>query len=283
MGMRTRSYKAVYRDKKNDEHYLYIRINPRLLAGGLALFMTLSVGKATLNRFVDRDTVPNNKLEDSMIDPNLELIDKILKEHPNMLVTKSISDYEVKFGDTLSEIASENGSSIARIEQLNHINAKDMLRTGAVIKVETVKPLPELDAEIVMLESYMYDYVFNSTVAEIARKEAGQFEEQQMLYRSILYGNPKSEVDLDPNGIYAQFIKAYTTYHDREEQLEGNNEEQKQNYINTLTYLTDELDERINLGGMTNILVNYNQYRIYCKNGNTKSDELVTKHTTVYD
>ena len=276
---RSRTFKGKYTDNSGKEHHFTVKIFGRLIALGLALVLVKGSYTAIIGTSKKDDSKKDNNLEDAVLDQNLEQINEILKENPNMLREVSTSIHTVEFGETLGKIAENNGNTVKRIMELNDIKDNtQIIFAGEDLRVETIKPLSEIDAEIKMLESYFYDYVFNSSVAEMAKSSAPD-DKQANFYKSIIYGNPKSESEPDMNSIYGMYIQAYLNFHDENKE---HTEESKQAYIYTLTSLAKEVDEKINLDGMNNVLINYDLYKVYCINRSTEYTEVQEKNHTIY-
>ncbi len=276
---KTRIFSGVYTDKNGKRYRINVRVNPRLVSLVLALVMVKTTACGVINPNYDKDAVQRGAYEDEYQNPNLLLIDKILKENPEMLKERTEGIYKVEWGDTLSGIADANGITLKELLHMNKFSERHLIRTGDEIKVETVKTLDENTQEINMLEAYLYDYVFNSQIAQIAKNEIGTNSNQSENYKRILYGNPKSENDVDRNSIYGRYVVAYLNYHD---ETKEKTEESIQNYIETLTEIAKDVDEYFNMG-IGEFITTYDQFKIYCKNGNTLSDELETKKVSVYD
>lgn len=276
-GRRTQNYNGKYTNKSGQTSYLGVKIFSGLAASALLFILVKNTAPAVIDKFVDKDDIKKPTQEEMYMSEDMILIENILKENPDMLKTRESGVYTIKFGDTLSEIAQENGITLKRLLSLNSIENPSYIRDGQTIKVETVKPLEEIDQEMKILESYFYDYVFNSEPAKIARgiKEV-EHKEAQMLCKSLIYGNPKSEADVDPYSIYGRYVNAYLNYH---EHPLVDNEEKKQEYVATLIDVQKDLLDKNSVLG----LVEYEQFKVYCINGNVKDQEIVEKHTTVYD
>lgn len=273
---RTKTYQGKYTSKNGQQHNVRIRVYKKFgtLVLSFALVGTLAGMVGTIAKESDKNNKPNSLEQD----PNLLVIDTILKNNPNMLKDVERGTYTISGGDTISAIAERCGNTVKRICSLNKMDSKQVIVPGEVIEVETIKEKEPKDKEIVSLESYFHDYVFASPIAEIAKKAEENPDNGGPLYRSILYGNPLSEVDLDPNSIYGKYVSAYLKFH----ALENPSEEKRDEYISFLTELSKETFDSLTFGGMSSSLIPYSQYKVYLENGTTKYDTIQETYHSIY-
>ena len=116
---KTRIFSGVYTDKNGKRYRINVRVNPRLVSLVLALVMVKTTACGVINPNYDKDAVQRGAYEDEYQNPNLLLIDKILKENPEMLKERTEGIYKVEWGDTLSGIADANGITL---KELLHIS-----------------------------------------------------------------------------------------------------------------------------------------------------------------
>ncbi len=268
-----RTYRGTYTSKDGKKHPLTVKVFKRLGTFALALVLVKSVHTYAITPIMNNIAASANR-ETEMDNPDLILIDKIIKENPEIIKTITKSTYTVENGDTISGIAEDCGNTVKRICALNDMSSKDIIYPGQVINIETITEKEPLDKEISLLESYFYDYLFNSNLATIARENSA---EGSLLYRSILYGNPKTEADVDPNSIYGTYVTNYLHFHEYGE-VDDNT---KNEYLAVLQGLAQDTVDQLSLGG-TPIVVTPDQYKIYITNGTTKYEELQEYNHSIY-
>lgn len=270
---RTRTFMGKYLSKDGKTHEVAIRVFKRFASLGLAITLTYSIAGKLITA-IDEVAIKDTKTED--IDSNLLSIEDIIEKNPNILKDVEKSTYIIKVGDTMSSIAEANSNTVKRLCALNQMSAKQVIYPGQEINIETIKDKTPEEKDISALESYFYDYVFNSPIAKLAKN--AENKGASSIYRTFLYGNPKNEYELDPNSIYGKYINRYLSYHN----LENPMPEEKKEYINMLTELSKETQENLNLGNTVENLIPYPQYRIFLENGTTKYDELKESCHTIY-
>ncbi len=268
-----RTYRGTYTSKDGQKHLLNVKVFKRL--GVFALTIVLVKTAHTYIIIPVRDTITastNKEIEEE--NPDLALIENIIKANPDIIKIFTKSEYTVKNGDTVSAIAEECGNTVRRICALNGMSSKDIIYPGQVLNVEIITEKEPLDKEISLLESYFYDYLFNSNLATIARENSA---EGSQLYRTILYGNPKTEADVDPNSIYGTYVTNYLHFHKNSKV----DDTLKNEYLAILQSLAKDTVDQFSLGG-TPIVVTPVQFKIYIENGTTKYDELQNFNHSIY-
>lgn len=274
---RTRTFNGTYTSRDGKKHKLNVRVYNRLGAFGLSL--VLAAYAAAYTHTVDNSNPENANRTAIAVETNsdIEKIESIIRDNPNILKDVTNGTYTIKYGDTLSHIALECGTTLKRICALNNIDSKDIIYPGEEIKTEVIKDKADIDKDIASLESYFSDYLFNSPIAELA-KSGDESDYQASFYRSIIYGSPKSEVDVDPNSLYGSFVISYLKFHEKEEITL----EDKQVYRDMLEGMVSEYTDQLTLGGSIDNLVPYEKYRLYLENGTTKYDEPIDQMTNIY-
>ena len=261
-------YEATYKDKKNKGHKSTVRVNPRLTK---EIFLSCSLVVITTACTImgySNNAEPKSVIEIDYENKDLDIINEIIKNHPEMLVSKEIVDYTVRAGDTLSEIAEKHGTTVSDIESMNKsaLSKSKTLQIGTELRVTQVLRLPEIDREINILESYIFDYFLGgSEVAKIARGEVECEEAQILHYKTIVYGT-KDAGEVDVSSIYGLAISAQKAYHKDGAQI---TQEKKDLYLSDLRSIIELIERKINLSGNARAVVPYEEYKEYCQNGNT--------------
>lgn len=276
---RTKTYSGEYTSRDNKKHKVTVRVFKRLLPFALAIALVRGAYSFTVNIKSNIDENKNIDADDEVLDETKALIEKIIAENPNLLKEIEQSTYVIKAGDTLSGIAEECGNTLNRICSLNKIEKTKIIYPGEEIKIETIKEKTGDDREIACLESYLHDYVLNSPLAVIARNPSSELDNASRLYRSMIYGEPKNEADVDPDSIFGMFVSSYLKFHENPEQTP----EAKRQYVNVLMNLADEVVEKLNFGGAANNIVPYSTYSIYMQNGTTKYEEIKDEYHSIYN
>lgn len=273
----TKSYEGRYTDSKGKKSNLKIKIFSGF--GALVMFITLVKGTGEVIHIITNNAKPQTEDANPAQNSDLALIDKILAENPDRLKIVTPGVHKIEVGNSLGYIAQEHGITIKDILEMNPEleSSKTIIQIGQELKIKTVTRLEGVDEKIKIYESYFYDYVLHSEVADIANKSGEDRVPQSDLFRSLLYGESQDGV-IDQNSFQGRYISAYTSFHDREDKGEITDAE-KEAYLDTLEGINEDLAANNVILG----LIPFEQYEIYCKNGNTKNDELVEHHRTVYD
>lgn len=268
---RTRTFEGIYTSNDNREHPLKVRIFKRLAVFGLAI--TLVRGGLVTTTVMDRNIESSSKdnKSDKEIDDDKSLIEHVIKENPYILKDLKEISYTVKAGDTLNTIALLNGTTVDSICEANNMSKDDVIYAGGTLKIEKRVDKGEEDGLIATLESYFYDYLFKSPIAKLASSNNPKYANQASYYRSIIFGSPKSEADIDPRSIYGEYVNAYISFHDREGEPTN---EAKKVYIERLGTLAARADEDLNLANTTSAIVPFSTYRTYLQNGSTKDKDV---------
>ncbi len=128
-----------------------------------------------------------------------------------------------------------------------------------------------LDNDIATLESYFYDYLFQSTIARIARKERDAGVNTQLFYKKILYGTSSNINAIDPNSLFGTYTMKYLDYHKINEHVL----EEKKAYIQFLTDLSNKALELLNANKKDSIIP-YSKYLNYLKKRSIEDEESET-------
>lgn len=262
---RTRAFKGTYTSNDKKQHPFNVRIFKRLATFGLGITL-VHASLPGREQAISSDNLQDSfKLEEFNDDKNL--IQSIIDHDPNILKDVSETTYVVKKSDTLESIAQENGTTVERICFLNAIDPSATLYEGGTLMIESINEKSDLDKKIAALESYFYDYVFKSPVAEIATSEDPKLSHQRDYFRSLMFGNPKTPADVDPSSFFGQYIHLYLSFH---EGNETKDEDAKKEHIEKLTDLADTVNVDLNLGGSSQVIVPFEMYMSYLENGTAK-------------
>ena len=265
---KTRIYDATYTDKNGSKHNLRVRINTRMVSLFLAFSFVAGATACSIKGHSDKDT-KGTMIEIDYQNEDLAAIDEIIKNHPEMLVSKEIVKHTVNYGDTLSEIAEKYGTTVSEIESMNKnvLGSNHILQTGVELKVTKVEKLSELDSEINILESYVFDYFLGkSEVVKIARGEVECEPERALHYKTVMFGDKDASL-VDQSSIYGKSIIAQRAYHKEGVEITP---ERKEIYLNALKDIVELIDRKINLSGNVRAVIPYEEYKTYCQNGNTQ-------------
>ena len=89
----------------------------------------------------------------------------------------------------------------------------------------------------------------------------------------MLFGSPKSETDVDPRSIYGRYITSYIAFHNQTEHSRGETEA----YMTALADLAVTAETELNLGGASEVIVPFEQYKTFLQNGTTKEPAHIVK------
>jgi len=254
----TRRFEGTYTARDGHQQKLNVKIFQRF---GLFVLSGTLVG-SLVGHISNSKDVPKTEtvsIEDSYIKTDAELVERAT-DMRTMLNDIAITEYEVKFGDTLSSIAEACGNTVYRLCALNGINEKDILQTGQKLQIETICEKNPVDAEIACLESYFYDYLFNSEISRVAksaRDGSGKHEDMAEFYYASLYGKDYALGKADPGSIYGGYTYGYIEYHNKNEHTD----EEKNAYFALLSSLADIVDRDLNLSGKASNVVSYDDFK----------------------
>lgn len=206
-------------------------------------------------------------------DENTELVQQIIKKKPNLLSNVSVGGYTVKEGDTLVNIAESNGISLKRLCTLNNKITNQTISIGEKLIVETATPMNEIEKDIVSLESYFYDYLFNSPIVKLAKSQTGNLE-GKTIFREIIFGKPANNTETDPNSLYGKYTNLYLNFHNKKDV----SLEDKKKYIEDLMQLSELCEVDLNLNGTVDNIVSFRVYRDYLENGFVKNEKITGIH-----
>lgn len=274
-------------------HRVRVKVNPRLVSIVLTvtLVTTAAAGVIKSNNSLAVDPAKTSiTMQDETITVDKEAIENIIRDNPNLLYIETPGIHEVHFGESLSTIAEDYGITIDRLKALNEIDDSKYILQAEVnghpneLRIVNRESLVGSKvAEVLMLQSYLEDYVLHGSVAaQIAHDTTGEYPEEQInFYNSLLFKN--DGYSLQDQYLTQYFLRIYDeTISGREAQrnrILSLSDEQLDKYINILESLVETLSS---LKAGCPSLVDYNQYKIYYLNGNTKSDTLVQKNHTIY-
>lgn len=183
------------------------------------------------------------------------------------------------FGLSIGLIRNEQTYSLSTDENTQkktlQLDGQDLTRDLELIESiidknnDVVQSLDSRENKIANLESYFYDYLLNSTAANIAKSSSKSNREQSKFYKSVLFGTPKNSKEADENSIYGAYIGAYLKYHEKKEHTD----EEKNAYLTSLNTLEKRTNEDLNLGGSIRVVVPYSDYRAYLEHKTTAQNE----------
>ena len=185
----------------------------------------------------------------------------------------SVGGYTVKEGDTLVNIAESNGISLKRLCTLNNKITNQTISIGEKLIVETATPMNEIEKDIVSLESYFYDYLFNSPIVKLAKSQTGNLE-GKTIFREIIFGKPANNTETDPNSLYGKYTNLYLNFHNKKDV----SLEDKKKYIEDLMQLSELCEVDLNLNGTVDNIVSFRVYRDYLENGFVKNEKITGLH-----
>ena len=276
---RTILYEGTHTNKKGEKHGFSVRVNPRLAALFLSLTIVTSTSACTIVN-VNAKNAPKKNIETIDENEDINTIEDIIHNHPNMLSNKENIEHTVQYGESLSVIAEKYGTTVSRIEEQNKdiLNDNGILQVGTVLKIEKNVKLSDLDQNINMLESYIFDYVIGSShIAKMINKKDGPKNELDY-YEKAIYGGDKNSQELDKQSIYGHAIRAYATFHDEEVEQ---TKDRKEIYLQALKGIAQEIQEKLNLSGSIQTVIPYSEYETYCKNKSTKYETSYTPYGNV--
>lgn len=254
----TRRFEGTYTARDGHQQKLNVKVFQRF---GLFVLSATLAGSIAGRIQNNNEVAPHEPvaIEDQYIKTDDELVERAT-DIRTMLNDIVITEYEVKFGDTLSGIAEACGNTVYRICALNGIDEKDILQTGQKLQVETICEKNPVDAEIACLESYFYDYLFNSEISRIAksaRVEGTKKDDMAEFYYSLLYGQDYVLGKMDPGSIYGGYTSNYIEYHSKSEHTD----EEKNAYMALLRSLAEIVSRDINMNGKVPNAVSYDDFK----------------------
>ena len=275
---RTRIFKATYTSKDNKVYHLNVRVFKRLASFGLAIALVKGGLTITGNLLTSGVDDINEQIEEVEKSEDLLLIETIIKENPNILKDPKNVIYLVKEDDTLDSIAEVCGTTVDKLRELNKLFEVDNVISGTSIVVEMFEDKEPKDRLISSLESYFYDYVFNSPVAKEAKSSQFSLKRQVNYYKSVIYGHPKSEADVDPDSLFGMYVNSYLNFHKEESEKSDTD---KDKYIAFLTELAQKTVTDLNFDGMASTIIPFEQYDIYLQNKTTDFQSLQTEQNRI--
>lgn len=189
--------------------------------------------------------------------PNTEqkynLVVHVYRLVPFILQLNLINDIRLfKIGE--NDLKLESDANTENIESIKTIliEKKEFL--------EKLKNIDELDRNILYLESYFNDYIFNSYVSNLVKNTTSKTQNLISYYKSVLYGN-SNEKSIDEKSIYGEFTKYYKAYHTKKEHTNT----EKEIFLEMLENLEKSCVERLNLYG-SSLVIPFTVYKAYLEN-----------------
>ncbi len=244
----SRFFEGTYTSNDNKKYKVKISLNyTRLLALALSLVLVRG-GLSKLSNMQNALMLDNASISASFETESKKLIEQIIANKKNIFEEEVLQTYAVKDGDTLESISLNHGCSVQRLNELNGVPAGTALPGGSTITVE----------------SYFYDYMFNSPAAELAKNPESK---GSSLYKLLIYGEPKSDADIDPNSIYGTYVGFYLKFHE----LENPTDEAKTAYVDSLMMLARDAEHKLNIGSKNSIVYSFESYADFMKRGTTEA------------
>ena len=260
----SRFFEGTYTSNDNKKYKVKISLNyTRLLALALSLVLVRG-GLSKLSNMQNALMLDNASISASFETESKKLIEQIIANKKNIFEEEVLQTYAVKDGDTLESISLNHGCSVQRLNELNGVPAGTALSGGSTITVESKREKSPLDKSIALLESYFYDYMFNSPAAELAKNPESK---GSSLYKLLIYGEPKSDADIDPNSIYGTYVGFYLKFHE----LDNPTDEAKTAYVDFLMMLARDAEHKLNIGSKNSIVYSFESYADFMKRGTTEA------------
>ncbi len=271
---RTRTFKGKYISDDERVYHINVRIFKRLATFGLEINLNrCGLDAISKKNEVESSTKPT--LETSTFAEDEQLVEKIVTSKPHIINDVVDISYCVKEGDTIESIAEAFGMTVERLCYLNNLKKDAQLYPGGMLKVEKVTAKSELDKQIAAGESYFYDYLFKSPLATLVLSHDKKgYSEQMNYYEKALFGEPKTNNEVDGKSIYGEYIKNYMTFHEGHAK---DDEKTKKDYAEHLANLSARVSSEINLNGTINAVMPFDMYVDYLQNGPKKMDETKEK------
>jgi len=119
------------------------------------------------------------------------------------------SEYEIKFGDTLSEIALDHDSSVDLIKTINYLNT-DLLRVGQILKVPHNRGTPVIHKRSVTTQIISHEVLSGDTLSQIAKNYKTTIRDimlQNKLRSSKIFAGQSLEIQIRTNTIAQSHIR----------------------------------------------------------------------------
>jgi len=119
------------------------------------------------------------------------------------------SEYEIKFGDTLSEIALDHDSSVDLIKTINYLNT-DLLRVGQILKVPHNRGTPVIHKRSVTTQIISHEVLSGDTLSQIAKNYKTTIKDimlQNKLRSSKIFTGQSLEIQIRTNTIAQSHIR----------------------------------------------------------------------------
>ena len=119
------------------------------------------------------------------------------------------SEYEIKFGDTLSEIALDHDSSVDLIKTINDLNT-DLLRVGQILKVPHNRGTPVIHKRSVTKQIISHEVLSGDTLSQIAKNYKTTVRDimlQNKLRSSKIFAGQSLEIQIQTNTIAQSHIR----------------------------------------------------------------------------
>ena len=119
------------------------------------------------------------------------------------------SEYEIKFGDTLSGIALDHDSSIDLIKTINYLTT-DLLRVGQILKVPHNRGTPVIHKRSVTTQIISHEVLSGDTLSQIAKNYKTTIRDimlQNKLKSSKIFAGQSLEIQIRTNTIAQSHIR----------------------------------------------------------------------------
>jgi len=272
-----KKYEAEYTFRNGETTKLKVKFNPermkKLVATGLVVFTVVSSMTGCITK---KDVNAMESMSESVIEFEQDIVEinQILKENPNLLVTRTPKTRTLIAGDTISGIAAKAGCTIKEICELNNIKDASRVQLGATIKYYDYEEKSDIDQEIIMYEKYLRDYFPKSEYVQTFYKGEYHKDAEHRLKEFIS--------DLD-TGVLALTAKAgFEFYGEEKPDLSQKDETQKQIYLYELENIYEKIKD-FNELNHNKLFVPYEHFRVYCINGHTNSLEIEESFVNIYN
>lgn len=262
---RTKVYTAKYTDKNGVLHGMRLRINPHLSSMVLAINLIPSKKSATISH---NNQSKKEHIEDNSKSNELSIVEKLITEKTDMLYTKDAIIHKISPDETINTLAGKYGVTVSSIIHSNKdkVSPDGKVLPNSELLIEKLTLLSELDRDINMLETYIFDYVLReSSFAQVLNDKENN-DDIRPLYNTLIYGNASGN-SYNPQSIYGLSLKAYQKFH---EAIKTESDNLKEQYKGILLNIVKDIEDKINYADAINTIIPFNEFRDYCINGTTK-------------
>lgn len=262
---RSKVYDAIYTDKNGGTHNMHLRVNPHLKNMVLAINLIRSNKSAVISH---NSQDKNIKKVDNDKTNELAIIEKLIKEKTEMLYTREAIIHRVSPSESINTLAGRYGVTVNSIIELNKdkITPDGKITPNSELLIEKLSLLSELDREINILETYIFDYVLRESSFAKILNDKENYEDIKPLYNTLIYGNASGH-SYNPQSIYGLSLKAYQTFH---ESVKTESDDLKEKYKSILMNIVKDIEDKINYADSINKVIPFDEFRNYCLNGSAK-------------